>query len=83
MLMRSKHARMLSSSLSPSKQAGALVGSLLVGLIGVLPLFIIPLADSHKLNDAMPRNLRMLLGLACGGLLGDVFLHILPEVDHC
>jgi len=61
--------------------AGAIVGAVLVGLTGVLPLWVIPakaLSGSPTLstNDD---NLRYLLSFAVGGLLGDVFLHLLPE----
>lgn len=39
---------------------------------------------SHPCPDGCAENaqkwLRTMLGFACGGLLGDVFFHILPEV---
>jgi len=58
---------------------GAIIGAILVGLTGVLPLWVVPskvgtLAGSHSED-----NLKYLLGFAVGGLLGDVFLHLLPE----
>ena len=57
--------------------AGAILGSLLVGLTGVLPLIIVPAKlGSGSVSD---ENLKYLLGFAVGGLLGDVFLHLLPE----
>eukprot|EP00096_Caligus_rogercresseyi_P016145 TRINITY_DN870_c1_g1_i1.p1 TRINITY_DN870_c1_g1~~TRINITY_DN870_c1_g1_i1.p1 ORF type:complete len:254 (-),score=25.05 TRINITY_DN870_c1_g1_i1:442-1203(-) len=52
---------------------GAAVGSSLVGLAGMLPCFI--LSDVK----ARPLMYRFLLSFAVGGLLGDTFLHILPE----
>jgi len=60
--------------------AGAIVGACLVGLTGVLPLWVIPAkalgtAPSAPTED----NLKYLLAFAVGGLLGDVFLHLLPE----
>ena len=58
--------------------AGAILGSVMVGLTGVLPLVIVPakMGGSTSLSD---ENLKYLLGFAVGGLLGDVFLHLLPE----
>ena len=60
--------------------AGAIVGAILVGLTGVLPLWVVP----AKVGGTAPGpgsddNLKYLLGFAVGGLLGDVFLHLLPE----
>lgn len=60
---------------------GAVLGAILVGLTGVLPLWVIPAKTSTgsatlSLGDD---NLKYLLGFAVGGLLGDVFLHLLPE----
>ena len=54
----------------------ALLSSLLVGMCGVLPLFL----DSwvfRMSNDSS--NMKFILSFAVGGLLGDVFLHLLPE----
>ena len=59
---------------------GAIASALVIGLVGLLPVLVIPLASRAALSDAMPANMRRLVGLAAGGLLGDVFLHILPEV---
>ena len=53
---------------------GAVLGSVLVGLAGVLPLAVVP---ASKLGGE--DGLKYLLGFAAGGLLGDVFLHLLPE----
>lgn len=57
--------------------AGAVLGSLLVGLTGVLPLIIVP--SKLGAGSVSDENLKYLLGFAVGGLLGDVFLHLLPE----
>ncbi|XP_004585392.2 zinc transporter ZIP13 isoform X2 [Ochotona princeps] len=58
----------------------SLLGSLLVGLSGVFPLLIIPLEMGALLrSEAGARRLKQLLSFALGGLLGNVFLHLLPE----
>lgn len=58
----------------------SLIGSILVGLSGVLPLLIIPIEEGENLKSgAGARRLKILLSFAVGGLLGDVFLHLLPE----
>ena len=48
-------------------------------LISILPLAVVPLmpapAPGVQMNAAQP----ILLCFACGGLLGDVFLHIIPH----
>lgn len=51
----------------------ALVSSSLVGLSGLFPVFLL------KIGKSSPGALRFMLSFACGGLLGDVFLHLLPE----
>ncbi|KAL4710823.1 hypothetical protein ACJJTC_010946 [Scirpophaga incertulas] len=56
------------------------LASVLVGLSGILPLLIIPIDTSASFKDgAGASTLRILLSFAVGGLLGDVFLHLLPE----
>lgn len=60
----------------------SLLGSCLIGLSGILPLAIIPAADDKDKNFKDPaeyKSLKVLLSFAVGGLLGDVFLHMLPE----
>lgn len=58
----------------------SLLGSLLVGLSGVFPLLVIPLEMGASLrSEAGARRLKQLLSFALGGLLGNVFLHLLPE----
>ncbi|KAF7272592.1 hypothetical protein GWI33_014646 [Rhynchophorus ferrugineus] len=59
----------------------AMVGSILVGLSGVLPLLVIPIDQTDNLKQGDSANkLKSLLSFAVGGLLGDVFLHSLPEI---
>ncbi|XP_072387448.1 zinc transporter ZIP13 homolog [Diabrotica undecimpunctata] len=59
----------------------AIFGSILVGLSGVLPLLVIPIDHSENLKQGDGANkLKTLLSFAVGGLLGDVFLHSLPEI---
>ncbi|XP_049880768.1 zinc transporter ZIP13 homolog [Pectinophora gossypiella] len=58
----------------------ACLASILVGLSGILPLLIIPIDKSASFKDgAGAATLKILLSFAVGGLLGDVFLHLLPE----
>merc|ERR1712215_425059 len=60
--------------------AGAIVGACLVGLSGVLPLWVIPAkVGGSSASSGQDDNLKYLLAFAVGGLLGDVFLHLLPE----
>ncbi|XP_003214669.2 zinc transporter ZIP13 isoform X2 [Anolis carolinensis] len=58
----------------------SLIGSVMVGLSGVFPLLIIPLETGAALkSEEGSRRLKQLLSFAIGGLLGNVFLHLLPE----
>jgi len=61
----------------------SLLGSVVIGLSGILPLIIIPTDDKLKKegysDPGESKFLRVLLSFAVGGLLGDVFLHLLPE----
>lgn len=58
----------------------SLVGSVAVGLSGILPLIVIPIEAGAALKtEAGRQRLKQLLSFAIGGLLGDVFLHLLPE----
>ena len=50
--------------------------SALVGLSGLLPVFWL---SREKTSE---NGLRFMLSFACGGLLGDVFLHLLPEAHE-
>ena len=56
----------------------ALLSSVLVAAAGVLPLLLNRYVHlDEKRKDGLP--LRAVLSFAVGGLLGDVFLHLLPE----
>ncbi|XP_056382508.1 zinc transporter ZIP13 isoform X2 [Hyla sarda] len=58
----------------------SLIGSLLVGLSGVFPLLVIPVEAGATLrSEEGAKRLKQLLSFAIGGLLGDVFVHLLPE----
>ncbi|MED6278746.1 hypothetical protein CHARACLAT_027124, partial [Characodon lateralis] len=58
----------------------SLVGSVAVGLSGIFPLLVIPFEARAALKtEAGCQKLKQLLSFAIGGLLGDVFLHLLPE----
>ncbi|XP_010136548.1 PREDICTED: zinc transporter ZIP13 [Buceros rhinoceros silvestris] len=58
----------------------SLIGSFVVGLSGVFPLLVIPLETGAALrSEAGSHRLKQLLSFAIGGLLGNVFLHLLPE----
>ncbi|XP_037551276.1 zinc transporter ZIP13 [Nematolebias whitei] len=58
----------------------SLVGSVAVGLSGIFPLLVIPIEAGAALEtEAGCQKLKQLLSFAIGGLLGDVFLHLLPE----
>uniref|UniRef100_A0A3Q3WWH9 Zinc transporter ZIP13 n=1 Tax=Mola mola TaxID=94237 RepID=A0A3Q3WWH9_MOLML len=58
----------------------SLVGSVAVGLSGIFPLLVIPIEAGPALKTEVGcQKLKQLLSFAIGGLLGDVFLHLLPE----
>ncbi|KAL6427399.1 hypothetical protein ACFW04_008736 [Cataglyphis niger] len=58
----------------------SLMGSTLVGLTGIFPLWLIPIQDGVDLKTGETgSSLKILLSFAMGALLGDVFLHLLPE----
>nr|XP_061811296.1 zinc transporter ZIP13-like [Nerophis lumbriciformis] len=58
----------------------SLAGSVVVGLSGIFPLLVIPTEAGAALKtEAGGQKLKRLLSFAIGGLLGDVFLHLLPE----
>ncbi|XP_072752329.1 zinc transporter ZIP13 homolog [Anoplolepis gracilipes] len=58
----------------------SLLGSTMVGLTGIFPLWLIPIQDGVDLKaDENGGTLKILLSFAMGALLGDVFLHLLPE----
>jgi hypothetical protein len=59
--------------------ASVVLGTFMVGMCGVLPVFLLPrLIDGHqKLSESSV--FKCLVSFAAGSLLGDVFLHLLPE----
>ena len=67
----------------------AFMGSFLIGTSGILPLVLIPQNIQNNSNSKEDedkgkenkdrKSLNRQLGFAVGGLLGDVFLHLLPE----
>ncbi|XP_057307342.1 zinc transporter ZIP13-like [Hydractinia symbiolongicarpus] len=58
----------------------AIAAAILVGSTGILPLLIFRVDAEHELKESIsPAHLNILLSFAVGGLLGDVFLHLLPE----
>ncbi|XP_053993591.1 zinc transporter ZIP13-like isoform X1 [Hylaeus volcanicus] len=58
----------------------SLLGSTVIGLTGIFPLWIIPIGEGVDLKTGDGAGtLKVLLSFAVGGLLGDVFLHLLPE----
>jgi len=63
----------------------SLLSAFAVGLSGVLPIFIISVDSNVVDTNGSPSSfLKLLLGFSVGGLLGDVFLHLLPEAyDNC
>jgi len=57
----------------------SLLGTLVVSLTGLFPLMVISIDNTTSSQGTPNRSLRRLLGFAVGSLLGDVFLHVLPE----
>jgi len=60
----------------------ALVATAFIGVAPILVLFFIPLVKKEKGSEEISVNvplLKTLLSFAVGGLLGDVFLHLLPH----
>lgn len=56
-----------------------ITASCTVGLTSLSPLILLRFAKDEKLFEKNSRILKYLLSFAVGSLLGDVFLHILPE----
>ncbi len=56
----------------------SLVSACIVGLCGVVPLFLNKWIRLDKVDDNSP-IMQSVLSFAVGGLLGDVWLHLLPE----
>ncbi|XP_067143042.1 zinc transporter ZIP13 isoform X1 [Centruroides vittatus] len=58
----------------------SLIASCIVGLSGIVPLLVVTTECDSTIEHARgTKTLRLLLSFAVGGLLGDVFLHLLPE----
>ena len=57
----------------------AILGSFIVGLSGIIPLLFLPQKVNNNQIDQGKKNLNRQLSFAVGGLLGDVFLHLIPE----
>lgn len=57
----------------------ALVSACLVGLCGVVPLFLNRWIRLDKVSEDSNATMQTVLSFAVGGLLGDVWLHLLPE----
>ncbi|RNA18805.1 zinc transporter ZIP13 isoform X2 [Brachionus plicatilis] len=57
----------------------SIIGTFFVGICGILPVVVLPsMADDHqKLVES--NRFKCCLSFAAGTLLGDVFLHLLPE----
>lgn len=61
----------------------SITAAILIGLSGIFPLCVIPIEAGPSLqHGAAAGSLRLLLSFAVGSLLGDVFLHLLPEAWH-
>jgi len=64
--------------------ASALLATALIGILPIAILFFIPLTSSEEKTESGTISinhslLKSLLSFAVGGLLGDVFLHLLPH----
>lgn len=59
----------------------SLSASLLIGMAGVIPLAFVSFAFEcvQSSKSEANRRLRLMLSFAVGALLGDTFLHLLPE----
>ena len=74
----------LKEGLSNHSWMCATICSALVGLSGLFPILLLPNQDENgnetkKEATNSTSSLRFLLSFAVGGLIGDVFLHLLPE----
>uniref|UniRef100_T1HLM5 Uncharacterized protein n=3 Tax=Rhodnius prolixus TaxID=13249 RepID=T1HLM5_RHOPR len=68
------------SALDYNPWVGSVIGSVIVGLSGIFPLLVIPIDGGVNISKGVSGDrLKLLLSFAVGGLLGDVFLHLLPE----
>jgi len=59
----------------------AIFATALIGVAPILVLFVVPLISTDEKGNRVVNHplLKTLLGFAVGGLLGDVFLHLLPH----
>eukprot|EP01117_Protostelium_nocturnum_P020507 TRINITY_DN9258_c0_g1_i1.p1 TRINITY_DN9258_c0_g1~~TRINITY_DN9258_c0_g1_i1.p1 ORF type:complete len:356 (-),score=84.46 TRINITY_DN9258_c0_g1_i1:70-1137(-) len=57
----------------------AIGATLLVGVLPIFILFLVPINGENTKSGSGKDLLNVLLSFACGGLLGDVFLHLLPH----
>jgi zinc transporter 13 len=74
------HDTKLTRGYSTETWVCAMISAALVGLSGIFPLAVIPLEAGKALRKGeSAARLKLLLSFAVGGLLGDVFLHLLPE----
>ncbi|KER29470.1 hypothetical protein T265_03936 [Opisthorchis viverrini] len=56
------------------------LSAFVVGLSGIVPLFFIPLTTAKHLDPKGLKSLNRWLSYAAGSLLGEVFIHLLPEI---
>ncbi|TGZ56952.1 hypothetical protein CRM22_010052 [Opisthorchis felineus] len=56
------------------------LSAFVVGLSGIIPLFFIPLTTAKHLDPKGLKSLNRWLSYAAGSLLGEVFIHLLPEI---
>ncbi|THD22812.1 Zinc transporter ZIP13 [Fasciola hepatica] len=56
-----------------------IVSAFVVGLSGIVPLLFIPIQTTKRLDGTGTHILNRWLSYATGSLLGEVFLHLLPE----
>jgi hypothetical protein len=63
----------------------SVLSSCVIGVSSMLPLFLISFSNENFLlnkDSSSKKPLKYLLSFAVGGLLGDVFLHLLPEASN-
>ncbi|KAF7257872.1 hypothetical protein EG68_04884 [Paragonimus skrjabini miyazakii] len=63
----------------PSSVILCIFSAFIVGLSGIIPLLFIPLTSTRGINAKDLRSLNRWLSYATGSLLGEVFIHLLPE----
>jgi len=76
------HSRHSQETSSHAALLSSLAATCLVALAGIAPLLFIPLQTGAALRDKgsdAAHTLQNFLSFAVGALLGDVFLHLLPE----